>query len=430
MAPKLKARKPGQDWRHWDAYELQRRAIGPVADMELRGLGFNPAVHAEIVRNWSCEIAEQRDAYYGMTGRTPPATDPQRREWLKWVLSDDPQRLAQWPRTRTGELSVRSGHLKRLIDIESARPVLAMRAKEQLLSNFGPKLLQHVSPVTGRIHCRYNIAGTKAGRFSASSPNLQQFPSKRAPEFKDCIVAAPGNVLVACDWSQIEMRAAAWLYHDRALTQVFVDGRDIHVETAARIAGIPVAQVTDEQRQKAKPVNYGAIYGQGPEGLREYAFTDYGVEMTLREAEHAQQRFFAAHPQLREGLRRNYGICRARGYVLIGAGRIVQAEWEEDVSGQLLFTRCCNLPVQGISADAMLRAIPLTYNLLRESGIRGGLVACVHDELALEVHEDDAEKAREILTLAMTRAFIETFPGAPANGVAMAKSGRTWAEVR
>ena len=308
--------------------------------------------------------------------------------------------------------------------------MLAIRAYEQLLNNFGARLPERISPVTGRLHGRYNLAATKAGRFSASSPNLQQLPAKRAPEFKSCIVASAGHVLVGCDWSQIEMRAAAWLYRDPVLTQIFADGRDIHTETAARIAGVAAAAVTDAQRAAAKPINYGAIYGQGPAGLRESAFVNYGVELSLVEAEHAHRRFFDTYRVLHRGIWDNYYLCKTRGYVLIGAGRVVEAAWEEDVGGRLLFTRCCNLPVQGIAADCILRAIALTYARLKAARIRGGLVACMHDELLLEVVEEDAETARQILEQTMTDAFTETFPGAPASGVATAKIGRNWAEVK
>jgi DNA polymerase I-like protein with 3'-5' exonuclease and polymerase domains len=226
------------------------------------------------------------------------------------------------------------------------------------------------------------------------------------------------------------MRAAAWLYGDPVLTRIFAEGRDIHAETAAHIAGIPVGEVSDEQRAAAKPINYGAIYGQGPAGLREAAFVNYGVEFSLTEAEHAHRRFFDTYRVLHRGIWDNYYLCQARGYVLIGAGRVVEAAWETDVDGRLLFTRCCNLPVQGIAADCMLRATTWTHARLKAARIRGGLVACVHDELLLEVDERDAEQARRILEETMTDAFVATFPGAPADGVAAAKIGRNWAEVK
>jgi DNA polymerase I-like protein with 3'-5' exonuclease and polymerase domains len=406
----------------WTAYELQRQAIPAVVDMQLRGLGIDRDEHTRQTESWSKQLAEARREYHQLTGNIPPSTPAETRAWLAGVL--DHETLANWPHTQTsGELSIESKHLKRLSRIESARPVLLLLAHSKLLSTFGSKLAQYLNPITGRIHCSYGIAATKAGRFSASSPNLQQLPSSKAPAFKKCIVAAPGNLLVGCDWSQIEMRAAAWISGDQALTQVFAEGRDIHAETAASIAGIPIESVTKEQRQGAKAVNFGSIYGIGPRSLAESAFANYGVEMTETEAKFALDRFFAAYAGLARWREHNHQRCMQRGYVLIGAGRVVEAAWEPY---GLSFPQCCNLPVQGIAADAMLRAIALVHKRLRDEGIRGGLIASVHDELLLEVHENDSALAGETLQQTMIEVFRLTFPGAPSTGVAETTIGNTW----
>jgi DNA polymerase I-like protein with 3'-5' exonuclease and polymerase domains len=314
------------------------------------------------------------------------------------------------------------------VHIESARPVLALLAKEKLLANFGARLVEQISPITGRLHCDYNIAGTKSGRFTASHPNLQQLPSSKAPEFKRCFVAAPGKVLVGCDWSQIELRAFACIAKEKTMTRHYAEGRDIHAETAAKVAGVAVADVTKDQRHAAKPANFGAIYGIGPRSLAENAFADYGIEMTERQAKHALDTFFNTYWEGDRWRQDHARICQRRGYVRIGAGRVVEAAWEP--SGHLSFPQCCNLPIQGACADAMLRAITMTYRRLRAAGINGGLVACVHDELLLEIDEKDTEAAREILEQAMIDAFIETFPGAPTTGVAKAVVGRNWEELK
>jgi DNA polymerase-1 len=414
-----------------DAYELQCGAIPAVADMELRGLGVAREAHAVIIRRWAEELAGARHAYKELTGEAPPSKPADVQVWIERVLAKDPGRLARWPRTPTAELlSTRTAHLQRLADIPSARPVLAIKANEQLLRNFGAEWIAKVSPVTGRLHCHYNIAGTKSGRFSANNPNPQQVPGQKAPEFKHCIVADPGKLLVGCDYNQIEMRAAAWLYDDRALTAVYAEGRDLHTEAVTFIVGVRPDQVTPEQRQKAKALNFGAIFGIGAASLQQYAFANYGAEMTLQEAQNALDRFFNTYRQLKRGLRRNYDVCKARGYIEIGCGRIIEAAWETETDGTLRYTLCANAPVQGICSDALLRAIIWTHARLKAAGIRGGLVACVHDELLLEVHEADAEAARGILQQAMLDAFIETFPGAPTNGVATAQIGRNWAEVK
>ena len=407
------------------AYQLQRNAIPAVVDMQLRGLGFDAAEHARQAEGWSRELAEARREYLDLTGKPAPSKPDEVREWLSDVAGD---RLAAWPCTATGVLSIERKHLKRLAlsDEPTVKPVLALLAKEKLLSTFGPKLRTFLNPVTGRIHCSYNNAASKAGRFSASSPNLQQLPSAKAPDFKACVVAAPGYVLVGGDWSQIEMRAAAWISRDSALTAVYEQERDLHTETAAVIAGISPAEVSAAQRQGAKAVNFGSIYGVGSRTLAENAFDAYGIDMTVAEAQAALNRFFQAYHTLKRWMYVHADLCQRRGYVRIGAGRVVEALWEP--SGHLSFPQCCNLPVQGAAADAMLRALALVFRRLR--GIHGGLVASVHDELLLEVAEADAEAARAILEETMLEAFDMTFPGAPLAKVVEVKVGQTWKDIK
>jgi DNA polymerase-1 len=410
-----------------DAYTLQRAALPAVAAMVLRGLGLDRDEHARLVAAWSQELAEARQLYHTITGTTPPSTQNEVRAWLDTVL--DPAALASWPRTDGGQLSVQSHHLKRLTHIASARPVLAVLAHEKLLSTFGAKLIDHINPATGRLHADYLVSGAKTGRFTCSKPNLQQLPNRREPEFKRCIRAAAGYILICCDYSQIELRAIAWLAGDTdEMTPLFAAGRDMHRETAAAVAGIAAEQVAPEQRQAAKAVNFGCVYGISPRGLVEYAFAAYGIILSEDEAKQALDAFFRRFTAIARWRQTNADIIRAQGFVRIGAGRIVDATWEK--FGQISFQQCCNLPVQGICADAMLRAIALVHRRFIDAGIRGGLVASVHDELLAEVHEDDAERARVLLQQAMIEAFVMTFPGAPTTNIATAHIGRTWAEAK
>jgi DNA polymerase-1 len=407
------------------AYALQRGVIPAVVAMEQRGLGFDREEHARQSNQWAVELERERHAYRQATGNTPPHTAEQRRDWLRTVLS--PEELASWPRTKTEQLSTESVHLKRLAHVESARPVLAMLALEKLLSSFGPALAAQINPITGRLHCHFGIAATKAGRFSASHPNLQQLPGRRAPEFRRCICAAPGHVLISADWNQVELRAAAWISGDVAMTELYRRGEDLHAQNAASIAGIALAAVTSAQRQAAKAVSFGSLYGIGPRRLVENAFADYGVEMTVDEAALALDTFFRRFPQLAQWRNDNAQICQQQGFIRIGAGRLVKAEWEPY---GLSFPQCCNLPIQGICADAMLRAITLVHTQLKAARIRGGLVATIHDELLVEVMNEEADHARDILENSMTDAFEMTFPDAPTTGLVTAKQGPTWAESK
>jgi DNA polymerase-1 len=412
--------------RRKGAYELQRGAVLPVVDMELRGAMLDRNAHAAMVNKWSRELAEARHRYHELTGKPPPSKPNEVREWLTSVL--DANQLAKWPRTESGELSVAAKHLERLGHIPTARPVLEIRAHEKLLQNFGAGLAALINPATGRLHAHYNIAGAKSGRFTCSSPNLQQLPSRRAPDFRRCVIAGPGCLLVGCDWNQIELRAAAWRSGDPKLTTLYAEGRDLHREMAADFAGVAIEAVTKDQRQAAKPVAFGSIYGIGPRALAESAFTNYGVEMTETAAKQALDKFFQRFARLDFWRRNHADDCRARGFVKIGAGRVVEAAWEP--GGQISFPRACNLPIQGICADAMLRALTLVHHRFIAAGIRGGLIASVHDELLAEVAEDDAEKARLLLQEAMIEAFVMTFPGAPTQNVAKAVIGRTWFDVK
>ena len=402
-----------QQKKRWGAYELQRKAVPAVADMELRGITFDRDEHRRQVDIWAHQLAEAREAYANSTGRAPPSKPAEIRAWLGDVLPAD--ELARWPRTKTdGLLSISTDALKQIGHIAGAQPVLAILARGKLLSTFGAKLSARLSPVTGRLHPSFNLAATKAGRFSASEPNFQQFPTdKRAEGFRRCVVAGAGNVIIGCDLNQIELRALAWLAKNPALTKVYADGKDLHRETAATIARVPIDAVTDAQRSAAKAVNFGCIFGLGPRGLAAYAFNTFGVVMSEREAGKYLDQFFAAYPGLKEHLRRHADLCQRRGYVVIGAGRVVEARWERF---GLSYQQCCNLPVQGIAADCMLCAVTLTYVRLRAAGICGGLIASIHDELLLEVAEADAEFGARSPRGGDDRGLHADLPGRPKTG--------------
>ena len=154
---------------------------------------------------------------------------------------------------------------------------------DKILSSFGQTLAALVSPVTGRIHAHYRVAGTASGRASCAGPNLQQVP--RDPRFRALFVPEPGHVFIVADYSSMELRAAAHISRDRAMTEAFEQGLDLHKITAARMSGKDPAAVTDEERRGAKTVNFGAVYGQGAAGLVQSAWTQWGLVLDQAEAE-------------------------------------------------------------------------------------------------------------------------------------------------
>jgi DNA polymerase I-like protein with 3'-5' exonuclease and polymerase domains len=373
-----------------------------------------------------------------------------------------PDVIEAWPRTpKSGELSTEGPELRRHVDIPAIRSLLTINAMVKLQGTFGPELAKKVSAVTGRLHPGFNVASTKAGRFSCSDPNIQQIPKHKAAGFRGCFVAAPGKVLVIADYNAMELRAAAEVSNDTAMRADFANSVDLHRRQAAEMLGIPQEEVTKEQRDAAKPTCFGTIYGAGRRGLMASAWSGYGILLTGDEAEASRRAFLARYPGLNAWMDHNYTQSNEQGFITIGRlGRVIEASWESpklpdwsynygrsDDSDELFDlidageewlacplpwqtllkrTLCANAPVQGACGDAAMQALILVDAALSAAGIDGGLVLFVHDEIVVEVPETDAERARTIVVESMTRAFAETFPDAPLNGLVETKVSTAW----
>jgi DNA polymerase I-like protein with 3'-5' exonuclease and polymerase domains len=449
------------------AYLLQRDVTPAVARMTARGILLDRSIHADLVTQWSDMLAKTREAFVRMTGQQPPDTPNQVRAYLDQALPE-PLR-SQWPRTQNGLLSIRAAELRRVAHLPAIQPLLSIASLEKLLSAFGTDLATKISAKSGRLHPSYNIAAAKTGRFSSNHPNVQQLPKRSALEFRDCITAAPGSVLVVGDFNMMELRAAAAISGDPVMTADFANGIDLHRQQAAAMLGIAYDDVTSEARDRAKPVNFSMIYGAGAAGLVATAWNNYGVTLSLVEAEHARQSFLQRYATYANWMRVNHVLCTQRGAIVIGQlGRVIEAAWEartiktgghvpwhqdqdeeEDSSTDLdsengtafffgsgwapdalKYTLCCNAPVQGGCADCGMLALTMVDAALRTADVDGGPVLFVHDEIVVEVASHQVGQAREILTSSMMQAFAETFPGAPLTGVVSIGIGESWGSAK
>jgi DNA polymerase-1 len=420
-------------WRKrlW-GYQLQAGVTAAVADMELRGIGFAKERHARLVTEWQAEIAELEQRIIELTGKPAPAKGKEEQEWIAAVAGD---LLPTWPRTKKSKLlSATAADYARLEGIPAAGPILELRAKKTLLASFGDKIANLVNPITGRIHANFVISGAKTGRFSSNSPNMQNQPGQgKAPAYKSVFAAAPSYVLLSGDWKQVELRAIAHVAGCPVMTAVFENGGDPHTETALAVVGKRREEVSAEElallRIRAKAVNFGTVYGVTGKGLAELAWKNYRIKMTAEEGDRMVAGFFATHPRIKQWMDWSFAEAARLGHIRIGVGRIIEARWEKD--RELSPQQAANAPIQGICADLILRAIKLTFERLRAAGVDGGLIACIHDELLLEVAEADADRARQILEETMTEAFSLTFPGAPTTGgVVDLKIGPSWGELQ
>jgi DNA polymerase-1 len=256
--------------------------------------------------------------------------------------------------------------------------ILEYRGYAQAVKSFGVKYLKNINPITKRIHTNY-YPFTGAGRYASSDPNLQQIP--RGKEFRSCFRAAPGKKLVICDYSQIELRIAAELACDQTLMGVYIRGDDAHAQTASLVSHVPLDQVTKAQRQMAKAVNFGLIYGMAAPKLVLYAQANYGVSMTLKEAELFRNRYFDGYSGIRAWHRKIFSDdSKKHGMVRTVAGRLRYLGFEAH-------NEYANTPVQGTGADGLKRALPIVYNRLKKYGSQAKMVHMVHDEIVLEVDD-------------------------------------------
>jgi len=281
------------------------------------------------------------------------------------------------------------------------------------------KLLESIGP-DGRIHCNYRQMGTETGRLSAASPNLQQV--NRGKDFRSKFVAAPGNVLVVADFSQVELRVAAELSGEERMIAAYKAGRDLHTETAALIAKVPFEEVTKAQRQSAKVANFGLLYGAGPATLQKQAVAQYGMDMEMDEAREIVEGFREAYPTLYEWQQSEGKSTTKAVQTALGRRRFL-------VGFNDKYTTRINTQVQGTAGDIAKLAIADLWRLICAAPAdEAKLIAMVHDEIVLEVKEGEEERWGQLLKQSMEQAGAEVCKTVPI--VAEVSWGKTWADAK
>jgi DNA polymerase-1 len=290
-------------------------------------------------------------------------------------------------------------------DHPAIEKLLEYRSVQKLLSSYGLALLEHIDPKTGRVHADFRQMGATGGRMSCSDPNLQQVPN--TPEYRWCFRAPAGRKLVIADYSQIELRILADWSQDTALVKALLSGEDLHCVTASQMFGIPLEQVSKDQRGAAKQLNYGIMYGLGAQGL------GARIGCALEEAEGLLRKYFEAYSGvaafLREAADRAVGDRESR----TRSGRLIYFNFDANDRSQVAAIQRLgkNAPIQGSSADIIKRALALLYDALKTIDAR--IVNCIHDEIVIEAAEADAEECAAIVDremVAAAREFIRSVP--------------------
>jgi DNA polymerase-1 len=292
--------------------------------------------------------------------------------------------------------------------------ILEQRQLAKLKSTYIDALPELVSGETGRVHTSFNQAGAVTGRVSSSEPNLQNIPIRTdlGRQVRRAFIASPGHVLMSADYSQVELRILAHLCGDPGLRDAFARGEDIHATTAAAIFGVPLAQVTSDQRRIAKAVNFGLAYGQGAYGLAQ------ATGLSNADAQKFMDAYFARFARVRQYIEETRRKATTVGYVETVMGRrryfpILQSK-ERDARTQIARRaaerECINMPVQGSAADIMKVAMLRVQSSLKSRMSRVKMTLQVHDELVLEVPEDKVNQAQALVREAMEGAFPMAVP--------------------
>ena len=303
--------------------------------------------------------------------------------------------------------------------------LLEYRELSKLKGTYIDALPTLINPITGRVHTSYNATGSATGRLSSSNPNLQNIPIRTeiGREVRRAFIAPQGKVLLSVDYSQIELRVMAHVSGDPTLKQAFYEGQDIHKATAAAVNGIAIEDVTFEQRSFAKRVNFGLIYGMGAFRLARDS------NLTLKEAEEFIRRYFARLPNVQAYIQTTKEkAATSEGLITLGGRRRTFPALMNPSAGRQIIQAeeraAINMPIQGSAADIINMAMIRLHAELRQRNFKAVMTLQVHDELVLEVPEDEIDKAKALVLEVMESAY-PLDPALKAN----AEVGKNWNDM-
>jgi len=403
---------------------MEMPLVSVLAGMEEEGIKLDKAFFARFSQELEEKLAEIELQIQDAVGYTFNLNSTQQ---LSEALFD---KLRLEPPDRARKTS--SGHYSTAADVleamEKQHPViewvLEYRELEKLRSTYVDALPQQINPETGRVHTSFNQTGTVTGRIASSDPNLQNIPTRTeiGRRVRNGFIAEEGWLLLAVDYSQIELRIVAHMSQDEAMLAAFRAGQDIHATTAAAVHGIALNEVTPEMRRHAKAINFGLIYGMSAYGLTN------ATDLTLGEAENFIETYFKEFPGVKRFLDGIREIAAKQGYVETllgrrryfpnlakGAGYNVRQREEREA---------INAPIQGTAADIIKIAMRQLPDAIRKKDLKARMLLQVHDELIFEVPKEELSASRVLVQRVMENAYTLDIPLSTE-----AKAGKSWGEM-
>ncbi len=395
--------------------EVELPLIKVLAEMEFTGVRIDSTVLTDLSARLKERVRTMEEEAYTMAGGPFNIGSPAQ---VGMVLFDRLKIDPKAKKTARGSYSTTEQILEKYAPkVPLVSLILKIRRLKKLIATYLDALPGLVNPSTGKIHTSYNQTVTATGRISSTNPNLQNIPIRTddGREIRRAFIADPGDLIMSADYSQIELRLIADLSADKDMIEGFLSGDDIHRLTAAKIYGVPLEEVTDDQRRHAKTANFGIIYGISAFGLSERLGISRGEAKQLIEG------YFSTYPHIRDYLEKAVTTARDQGYVTTKMGR---RRYLPDINSRNAVVRgyaernAVNAPIQGSAADIIKVAMIRIYNEMESRGLRSRMIMQVHDELIFNVKPSELDELRTLVIKQMEGAFHGAVPLTVSAGVA------------
>ena len=377
--------------------------IKVLAAMELEGICLDINFLKGLSTDLDKDIKYLEGSIYQEAGEVFNIASPKQ---LGLILFEKLNLVDKPKKTKTGQYSTSEDVLSFLAkDNEIIRNILEYRGLAKLKSTYVDALPEQVLEDTGRIHTEYLQTVASTGRLSSINPNMQNIPirTNRGREIRKAFIARNKDyILLAADYSQIELRVIAALSNEDTMIEAFNNGEDIHASTASRVFNVPLSDVTREQRSNAKTVNFGIIYGVSAFGLSNQTNLNRTESKTLIDA------YYATYPKLRDYMTNQVNFARDNGYVKTISDR---RRYLKDINSRNAIVRgaaernAVNAPIQGSAADIIKIAMIGIYNKLEKEGYKTKMLLQVHDELVFDVFKPELETIKKLIKLEMENAY-------------------------
>ena len=383
--------------------DIEIPLVQVLADMELEGINLDQEFLGSLSEALNNDITSLEKSIYEEAGEEFNIGSPKQ---LGEILFDKLKLVDKPKKTRTGQYSTAEDVLSYLApDHEIVQHVLDYRGLSKLKSTYVDALPAQVNAKTGRVHTDYMQTVAATGRLSSNNPNLQNIPirTERGRQVRKAFV--PRNedyVLLAADYSQIELRIIAALSQEETMMKAFQEGEDIHASTAAKVFNVPIDEVTREQRSNAKTVNFGIIYGVSAFGLSNQ------TDLSRTESKELIDTYYKTYPKLRNYMSEQVDFARENGYVSTVLGR---RRYLKDINSSNAVVRgaaernAVNAPIQGSAADIIKIAMIKIHQKLKDKGLKTKMLLQVHDELVFDVYKSELDEVQELIKSEMENAF-------------------------